>query len=256
MITRTGNSKVKHARRLQSDRRYREREQLFVVEGTRWLREVADEMPGEAQVFFTRAWHEEPASDDLLARFKQRPLEVSDPVMASMSDVATPPGVLAVLPVRPQPLPRDSSLLLVADGLQTPGNLGTILRTAAAAGVDAVLLAPGAVDAYNPKVLRGAMGAHLRLPIHSLGWEEIRRATKNTVVWLAAADGSVLYTDANWRRPATLIIGREAQGGGAEARALAHNTVYIPMHGQTESLNAAMAAGIILFEAARQRNLT
>ncbi len=253
MITSTANSKVKHVRRLQQDRRYREREQAYVVEGTRWVQEVASPFEGEATAFYTPEWASEPQNEMLLASFEQRPQKVSEEVMASMSDVQTPQGILAVLPMRPKPLPEAPSFLLVLDGLQTPGNLGTILRTAAAAGADGVLLAPGSVDAYNPKVVRGAMGAHLRLPIHHVNWDEIRGLTSNTTIWLAAASGAISYTDANWRRPTTLIVGSEAHGGSESAQELAKQTVYIPMHADTESLNAAMAAGIILFEAMRQR---
>lgn len=253
MITSTANSRVKHVRRLQQDRRYRERQRSYVVEGTRWLQEAAPVYPNEADVFYTSGWARDPQNRALLARFEHPPQEVGEEVMAAMSDVATPQGALAILPILPLPLPPAPTLLLVLDAVQTPGNLGTILRAAGAAGVEGVLLAPGAVDAYNPKVLRGAMGAHLRLPIHSAEWEEIRHLVANTVVWLAAAGGALPYTDANWRRPSTLIVGSEAHGGGVPARELAHNTIYIPMHANIESLNAALAAGIILFEAARQR---
>lgn len=255
MITSTTNSKAKHVRRLQQDRRYREREQAYVVEGTRWIQEAAGAFAAEATIFYTPEWAADLQNGTLLGAFKQTPQFVSEEVMAAMSDVQTPQGVLAVLPMRPKPLPETPSLFLVLDGLQTPGNLGTILRTAAAAGTDGVLLAPGSVDAYNPKVVRGAMGAHLRLPIHHLGWEEIRRRTADTAIWLATTSGTTSYTEANWRRPSTLIIGSEAHGGSQEAREFAQNTVYIPMHADTESLNAAMAAGIILFEAVRQRRL-
>lgn len=253
MITSTSNSKVKHVRRLQSDRRYRERQQAYVVEGANWLEEAVDAFAAEASIYHTAQWAADAHNAALLARFGQAPQAVSDEVMAAMSDVETAPGALAVLPMRPKSLPASPTFLLVLDGVQTPGNLGTMLRTAAAAGVEGVLLAPGSVDAYNPKVLRGAMGAHLRLPIHSLEWEQIRAATAGTAVWLAAADGAVSYTDVNWRQPATLIVGSEAHGGGQQARALARGAVYIPMFANTESLNAAIAAGVILFEAARQR---
>ena len=247
MITSTANSKVKHVRRLQQDRRYREREQAFVVEGTRWLQEAAGAFPAEAAVFYTEEWLATAENERLLTRFKEPPIAVSEEVMASMSDVSTPQGVLAVLPMRPRSLPTNPTFLLVLDGVQTPGNLGTILRTAGAAGVDGVLLAPGTVDAYNPKVVRGAMGAQLRLPIHSVTWDEVRRLASDTLAWLAAAAGNTPYTDVNWRRPSTLIVGSEAQGAGSQAVDLAYDTVHIPMHANTESHNAAMASAKILF---------
>lgn len=253
MITSTSNSKVKHVRRLQQDRRYREREQAYVVEGMRWLEEASAVYSDEAELFFTEAWCEDAQCKALLNRFKRPARKVDETVLSAMSDVPSPQGVIAVLPIRPLPLPSLPDLLLVLDGMQMPGNLGTVLRTAGAAGVGGVLLAPGCVDAYNPKVLRGAMGAHLRLPIAGVTWQEIGELTKGTTVWLADAEGRVPYTDVNWRRRATLIVGSEAHGGGPEARELAQDVVYIPMHANTESLNASMAAGVILFEAARQR---
>lgn len=253
MITSASNRHVKHVRRLQQDRRYREREQAYVVEGTRWLREASAVFSDEAEVFFTASWREDAQCEALLERFKRPAHEVDERVMSTMSDVPSPQGVVAVLPIRPRPLPSQPDLLLVLDGMQTPGNLGTVLRTAGAAGVDGVVLSPGCVDAYNPKVVRGAMGAHLRMPILSATWQEIGDVTRETKIWLAAAGGTIPYTDVNWRRRTTLIVGSEAHGGGMEARRLAQDVVYIPMHANTESLNAAMAAGIILFEAARQR---
>ncbi len=97
------------------------------------------------------------------------------------------------------------------------------------------------------------MGAHLRLPIHRLSWQEIAATTEGMIVWVATADGDIPYTDVNWRQPSALIIGSEATGAGDRAEATADGSVYIPMYAATESLNAAMAAGVILFEAARQR---
>ncbi|HSM55237.1 MAG TPA: RNA methyltransferase [Candidatus Sulfomarinibacteraceae bacterium] len=253
MITSTSNSKVKYVRRLQSDRRFREREAAFVVEGTRWLDEVVQSGRSPQLVFYTAAWAEDPQRAQLLAQIEGAAQAVGEEVMAAMSDVATPPGLLVVLPMAPRPLPENPDLLLILDAVRTPGNMGTMLRTAAAAGVDAVLLAPGCVDLYNPKVIRGGMGAHLRLPVHSAAWPEIKALTKGMAVWLAAADGAYPYTDVNWRRPSALIIGSEASGAGKHASGIATQTVYIPMHAATESLNAAIAAGVILFEAARQR---
>lgn len=256
MITSTSNSKVKYVRRLQADRRFREREQAFVVEGTRWLSELIPLAYPPRLVLYTNAWHNKREHASILQQLDapaQAVAPVSEDVMAAMSDTETPPGVLAVLAMQPRPLPPDPTLLLVLDRVRTPGNLGTMLRTAAAAGADGVLLGPGCVDPYNPKVLRGGMGAHLRLPIHRLSWQKIRAKTEGLRVWVAAADGDLPYSDVNWRQPSALIIGSEATGAGERAEATAGGRVYIPMHAATESLNAAMAAGVILFEASRQR---
>jgi TrmH family RNA methyltransferase len=253
MITSTSNSRVKHARRLQTDRRYRERESAFVIEGTRWLDEVVQWAHTPHFVFYTQAWRQKPEHDQILQQVAGPTLLVGEQVMAVMSDTETPAGVLAILPAIQLPLPPNPSLLLILDRVRDPGNLGTILRTAGAAGVDGVLLGPGTVDAYNPKVIRAGMGAHLRLPQAQVGWSEIESLTKDMAVWVATAAGAVPHSEVNWRRPAALIIGSEAHGVGQEAERLAKGKVFIPMHGATESLNAAIAAAVILFEAARQR---
>ena len=253
MITSLTNSRVKRVRRLQTDRRYRERERAFVIEGSRWLSELPSLPYPPDAVFYTEAWLSRPEHTSILQDLAPVSQAVSDSVMASMSDTESPAGVLAVLPIQPKPFPTQPSLLLILDRIRDPGNLGTMLRTATAAGVDGVLLAPGCVDPYNPKVVRSAMGAHLRLPLLQETWAQIKEQSDGLSVWLAAADGALPYTDVNWRTPTALIIGSEAHGTGAEANALTDGTTYIPMYAATESLNAAMAAGIILFEAARQR---
>jgi TrmH family RNA methyltransferase len=253
MITSNSNPRVKYVRRLQGERRFREREKQFVVEGTRWLAELANAGIAPTLVFATESWLNIPANAHLTRPYGAALEVVSDPVMAAASDTQAPPGVLAVVPRVERPLPNKPTLLLILDQLTNPGNLGTMLRTAAAAGVEGVLLGPGSVDATNPKVVRGAMGAHLRLPIHSPDWREIEALTGGLAIWIAAADGEVEYTAVDWRQPAALVVGSEAAGAGAEARQLARGGIHIPMHGGTESLNAAVAAGVILFEAVRQR---
>lgn len=253
MITSTANSKVKYVRRLLADRRFREREQVFVIEGTRWLDELIQTGHQPELIFVTEAWLVDEGNDERLRGFAPSVQQVSDQVMKHVSDTETPPGVLAVTPMRPRPLPEVPTLLLILDRLANPGNLGTILRTAAAAGADGVLLAPGCVDAYNPKVVRGAMGAHLRLALSTASWPEIEAQTGHMNRWLAAAGGDTSYDAVDWRQPSALIIGSEAAGAGRAAQSLATGRVSIPMYRATESLNAAVAAGVILFEAVRQR---
>ena len=115
------------------------------------------------------------------------------------------------------------------------GNLGAILRAAAATGVDQVLLSPGTVDLYNPKVIRGGAGAHFYLPIFSLAWNEIEARLDGLDIWLAAARGDVPYTIVNWKRPTALIVGGEARGASARAKTLAGGHVSIPMERGIES---------------------
>jgi TrmH family RNA methyltransferase len=255
MITSLTNDKVKTVRRLQRDKRFRRRERAFVIEGDRWLAEFARPAHTPRLILYTAAWRDQADHAAILHQVAAPAQPVSEEVMAAMSDVETPPGVLAVIPMQPLPLPPRPFLYLILDQVQNPGNLGTMLRAASAAGADAVLLGPGCVDPYNPKVVRGSMGALLRLPVHDLSWEEIEAETKGMGVWLADVGGERPYTAVEWTQPNALIIGNEAWGAGAAARRLADAAVAIPMRDATESLNAAIAAGVILFEAARQRRV-
>jgi TrmH family RNA methyltransferase len=252
MITSTQNQRVKYIRSLVR-RRVRQREGRFSVEGTRLVDEVVRAGIRPALVFHTEAWATTPAGQRLLPELKQADQGgwlVSEAVMAASADTQTPQGVLAVVPF--VDLPPRSGLILVLDRVRDPGNLGTILRSAEAAGVGQVLLAPGTVDAYNPKVVRGAMGAHFRLPVATLDWPAIGQRVAGRAVWLADAAGEIAYEAVDWTQPAALIVGGEAAGAGKEAAALVTGRVSIPMTGGAESLNVAMAATVLLFEAARQ----
>lgn len=255
MISSPANPQVKRVRRLQNDRRFRYREQAFVVEGTRLLQEMVTDPRYLQALYYTQDWLADSANAALLASLPAASIahEVGDEVMGSMSATETAPGILAVANMMPLPLPSPPTMLLILDAVSNPGNLGAMLRTAAAAGVDAVLLGPGCVDMYNPKVVRGAMGAHFRLPIAQLDWDEIHSYAQPVKTWLSDTVGDVLYADVDWKRPSALIISNEARGAGHEARLLAQNSVTIPMAHETESLNAAMASAVILFEAFRQR---
>ena len=256
MITSAQNERVKYVRSL-ARRRVRQREGRFVVEGTRLLDELERAGIRPALAFYTGAWAESPAGQRLLPLLRsavEGAWPVSETVMAACSDTQTPQGVLAVLPLLN--LEPKLGLLLILDGIRDPGNLGTILRSAESAGVGQVLLAPGTVDLYNPKVVRGAMGAHLRLPVLSQDWPAIGQRVGDRAVWLADAAAQTAYHTVDWTQPSALIVGGEAFGAGQKAAELATGRVSIPMAGGPESLNAAMAATVILFEAARQRQIS
>jgi TrmH family RNA methyltransferase len=256
MITSTANDRVKYARSLRR-RRQRGREGKFLIEGVRLLEEAMRAGCFPALLFFDAERVESERAQPLLDRLQGRGvpcLAVSDAVLDSLSETVSPQPIVAVVPQPQMESPTAPSLLLVLDGLRDPGNLGAVLRTAVAAGVDEVLLARGTVDPYNPKVVRAAMGAHFRLPlVYGLDWEAIGRRLGGLAVWLADAQGDRSYDAVDWRRPAALIVGGEAKGPGGEAVSLAGGRVRIPMCGDTESLNAAVATAVILFEAARQR---
>ncbi len=255
MINSQNNSKIKLVRALQGRSRNRKSEDAFVAEGVRLIEEAAAVVwPIEFILF------DETLSDrgrDLIANLQQANqgeiFEISPDLMSEISDTETPQGVLAVLKHRAIPLPVKPDFLIIADQIRDPGNMGTLLRTAEAAGADGVILAPGTVDAFSPKVVRAGMGAHFHLPIHSLPWQEIHQLVKDIPVFLAAADAEIPIWDADLTQRCALLLGGEAFGASAMGEALATDRVSIPMEGRAESLNAAMAGGILIAEVLRQR---
>ena len=247
MITSLQNEKVKQIRALQDHAKIRRKEGRIVLEGVRLVRDVCQQGYRPDFILSTPE-----ADTDFLAAYGIEPLLVSDEVMRSASDTQQPQGIIGVFPM-PQPnLPADAHRIVILDSIRDPGNLGTILRTAGAAGVQAVLLSPTCVDPYNPKALRGGMGAHFRVPLAQADWEHISAYCYNKKVYLADSEGDLRCNEAHWGAAWALIIGGEANGAGNEGLALAQQRLYIPMAAATESLNAAVAASVILFEAARQ----
>jgi len=256
VITSLRNDKVRYVRALQGRRRVRQRERRFVFEGVRLVEEAVRAGAPPAYVFYTEPVKADGRGGRLLETLHEMNVPcyaVSEPVLVACSDTETPQGILAVLPIPKLPRPEHPTLTLILDRVRDPGNLGTTLRTALAAGVEQVLLTPGTVDASNPKVVRAAMGAHLSLPVAVLGWDAIAEAVTGCDVWLAVAGGDTLYTAADWARPVALIVGGEATGAGQRARALARGQVSIPMAVGLESLNTTVATAVILFEVVRQR---
>lgn len=253
MITSLSNPNLKLIRALQTQRKAREQEQLFVIEGVRLIEEaVRAQAPIRLALYTDDLDTRGRAALDQLAYLGAQVHAVTPKVMAAASDTQTPAGLLAVVSFSSFIL-QPSAFALVLDRLSDPGNLGAILRTADAAGVQAVFLAPGTVDAYNPKVVRAAMGAHFHLPITQITWDELAERVTGVEVWLAEARGGQAYDRVDWRKPCALVIGSEAEGPSNAARRFAPKRVHVPMPGQAESLNAAVAAGVLLFEAARQR---
>ena len=207
--------------------------------------------------FFTPDLSNSQRGRELLAAIEDLPGEcfvVTDKVMRALSDTVSPQGILAVVPFLELPLPEDPWLVLVVDRVRDPGNLGAILRSAEAAGVSQVILTPATVDVYSPKVVRGAMGAHFYLPmVTGISWSKMAEALEGRQILLAEAKGDKVYYEVDWTKPSALIVGSEAEGGSQEAERLAAERIVIPMRGKTESLNVAVAAGVILFEAARRQ---
>jgi TrmH family RNA methyltransferase len=253
VITSGQNSKIKLVHALQGRAKERRDANAFVVEGVRLVEELE-----------TRDWRIRYALCDaslsnrgrlLVERLKSRSVEVdeiSERLMQSLSGTETPQGILAVAEISNLPISNSLNFVLIPDQIRDPGNLGTLLRTAAAAGVQAVLLPPETTDAFAPKVVRSGMGAHFQLPIYSMMWDEIKVQTKGLQVYLADMDGRSCW-ETDMRQPLALIIGGEAEGASEEARKLATQKISIPMAGNVESLNASVAGSVLMFEVVRQR---
>lgn len=258
MLTSVHNPKIQHIRRLQAQGKARQEAQSFVIEGVRLAEEALSSGWPARQVLCTESLDERGRTVvDAFSRRGTTVEAVSEGVMKAVSVTEMPQGILVELLLQLLPLPRGMDFLLVLDGVRDPGNLGTILRTARGAGVQAVLLTPGCADPWSPKVVRSGMGVHFYLPIRQAGWAEVQAVLQQPggrlKVHLADSAGGAAYTQADFRSPLALVIGGEAAGAGPEAQRMADDTVHIPMPGKSESLNAAIAAGIILFEVVRQR---
>jgi RNA methyltransferase, TrmH family len=255
MITSNQNLKLKLARSLMGRSKERRETQAFVVEGVRLAEEaLASGWPFRFVLYTSGLRERGLALVDKLKTGNVDVDEVDEATLHKISQTETSQGILAVLELPNYELRIDESLnfVLIPDSIRDPGNLGTLLRTAAAAGVQAVFVPPETTDAFAPKVVRAGMGAHFRLPIHFLTWEEIRTATKSLTVYLADMQGSPCW-QTDFSLPLALIVGGEAAGATERARSLADLAVSIPMPGKAESLNAGVAGAILLFEVVRQR---
>jgi TrmH family RNA methyltransferase len=258
MISSVRNPKVQEIRALQQLPKRRREKGAFVVEGARLAEEaLMSNWPVRATLYTEGASE---ANPDLIRALVARGNAelVSEEVMKAASDTKTPQGVLVEIEWKQMPHVSQPSMVLILDGISDPGNEGTLLRSAAAANCDAVLLAPGCVDAFSPKVLRSGMGAHFRQPIQALDWAEISKFCKEHKLGLYVAESweGQSYDKVDLTKPFALIVGNEAEGVSEAAKSLNPQAIQIPMPGRIESLNAAIAGSIMLFEAVRQRSKT
>ena len=256
MITSTSNPQVKRLLQLQKKSKVRNEEKVFVVEGLRMFVEVPKErveMVYVSENFYNKKKQE--------LNWEEFPIEIlSDSVFKHVSDTQTPQGVLCIVKQEKQDL--DSLLnienphFMVLDNLQDPGNMGTFIRTAEGAGVDAVFMSRDCVDIYNPKTIRSTMGSIYRMPFIYIEeiiplLEEFRK--KGIKSYAAHLDGKNSYDQEDYCKGTAILIGNEGNGLRDEVAEKADIWVRIPMEGQVESLNAAIAASVLMFEVARQR---
>jgi RNA methyltransferase, TrmH family len=238
-------------------RKSRERHQLFVAEGARTVEELL-RSPLEARgVLIGPQFDDNPRGRAIRHELERRGValeQVSERDFQSAAETDSPQGILAIGVVPERSLDDlstgERALLLVLDGVQDPGNVGTILRTAAALGASATLALPGTVDLWNAKVVRSGMGSQFHHPCMSVTWDELDtfRAARGVKVWAADAKGEPLHSP---ERPAegglALVVGNEGAGLSSAARTRADRLVSLPIGHAIESLNVAVAAGILLY---------
>lgn len=256
MITSTSNPQVKRLLQLQKKSKARNEEQVFIVEGLRMFVEVPRERV--EKVYISESLYNKKKQELKLDKF---PVEIlSDSVFGHVSDTKTPQGILCIVKQKKYELNEllkvENPHFMVLDNLQDPGNLGTIVRTAEGAGVDAVFLSKESVDIYNPKTIRSTMGSIYRMPV--LYVEDLLELLntfrkKGIKSYAAHLDGKNSYDKEDYHSGTAILIGNEGNGLRDEVAESADIWVQIPMQGKVESLNAAIAASVLMFEVSRQR---
>lgn len=172
-------------------------------------------------------------------------------VIERVASTTSPQPVIAVVAMRDLRVPADADFVVIVDRLNDPGNAGTLLRCAEAAGAQALICTPGSVDVYNPKVVRASAGSLFRVPVVALPWSAITSLGLTTMA--TSSHLGEVYTDVDLTGPTAIVLGNEAHGLADDARV--DRWLTIPQHGRAESLNVAMAGAVLLFEVARQRRL-
>lgn len=256
MITSTSNNRIKRIVALGQKAKLRREEDCFLVEGPRMFIEAP------------RSWIKEVyVSESFLAKCSFRkeletyPYEiVSDEVFQKISDTKTPQGILSVLRCphyeMKDLLQKKTPLLVILENIQDPGNLGTIFRAGEGAGIDGVIMTRETADLFNPKVIRATMGSVYRVPyiyVDDIQASITELKHQGIAVYAAHLSDSVCYDEPDYKSGTAFLIGNEGNGLKKETADSASQYIKIPMQGQVESLNAAIATSILMYEAARQR---
>lgn len=257
MITANTNPQIKNIVALQKKSKQRKEQDVFIVEGIKMFLEAPRERI-EA-VYVSESFLKDKKQADLLNGIKYEC--VSDKVFAGISDTMTPQGILAIVKqyhysfediIKSDKEP----LIIVLEELNDPGNLGTIIRTGEGAGVTGVILSKGSVDIYNSKVIRATMGSIYRMPfmyVENLH-ETLDKLRNYCTIYAAYLDEDRFNCySADYTKGTAFLIGNEANGLSKETVALADKRIIIPMEGKVESLNASIAASVLMYEAHRQR---
>ena len=258
VITSKDNDIVKKIRKLK-DKKYRDELGVYVIEGIKVIEEAINENVEIEKIVICEDCTEASIIPQKLmyAIAKYNCIYVSKKVFELLTDVVSPQGILAIVrrPEKNEKIDYNAELILALDGIQDPGNLGTILRTADSVNLNQIIVTKNTADCYNPKVVRSTMGAILRIKIietESLV-NTLKEAKKNKFKIVATSlDTQNNIYDIDYNKK-VIVIGNEANGVTKEVQSMADNKVKIPMLGKTESLNASVATGIMLYEYVRQK---
>lgn len=256
MITATSNKRIKWLVSLSEKAKERKKEQVFLVEGSKMFEEADEKYIRE--VYVSESYIEK---NGISEKLKKTGYEiVSDEVFKKISDTRSPQGILCVMKqyqyTLEDVLTKENQTLVLLEDIQDPGNLGTILRTGEGAGIDGVIMTKDTVDIYNPKTIRATMGSIYRMPfiyVDSLKETIEKLQDKGIVVYAAHLKGKAYYDSFDFKKGCAFLIGNEGNGLKKETADLADFYLKIPMEGQVESLNAAIATTLLMYEAFRQR---
>ena len=258
VITSKDNELIKHIKKLK-DKKERDLSNEYIIEGIKLIQEAIQENAKIKQIIICDDCEKtESIPKDLMYEIaKQECIYVTNKVFDSITEVMNPQGILAIIEKHSKEIQIDDKqdIILALDDIQDPGNLGTILRTADSIGLTQILVSKGTADSYNPKVVRSTMGAIFRVKIIECEdlvktLKEIKKHKFEIVVSSLQTDNSIY--DINYHKK-VIVIGNEANGVKKEIQDLADKKIKIPMLGKTESLNASVATGIILYEYVRQK---
>lgn len=258
---------IKEVKSLKS-RKYRDEKGLFFIEGLKFVREALKEKAEITRIFVSEELAGSPGGKTIIGQIGKIGISAIEPPVINIlpaklfneiSDTGTPQGILAVIKMGNHELKREieeDGLYAVLESIQDPGNMGTIIRTADAAGFSGVIIFKGCVDVYNPKVLRSTMGSIFHIPIFLCDkpYETLEMLKASGIrLYASHLKGNVNYYKVNMEKKAAVIIGNESRGISEKTSSLADALVKIPMIGRAESLNASVAAGLLMYESVRQR---
>lgn len=256
MITSIANPQVKELLQLQKKSKVRNEKGVFIVEGIKMFQEAPRNRI--EKVYLSESFEHKKGKELDLSGLRVEVL--TDKVFAHVSDTKTPQGILCLMTQKKtefdEMLSKERPFLMVLDNLQDPGNLGTIVRTAEGAGVTGIIMSRDTVDIYNPKTIRSTMGSVYRMPFFYVDdlLEFLDELHGNGIHTYAAHLGGVHdYDEENYREACAFLIGNEGNGLRDEVAQKAEHWIKIPMHGEVESLNAAIASSILMYEVSRQR---